>query len=55
MNSSPAKIKKSPNNNFSLNEGVRSNSPKNNSSSFIKFNKTENFEYLKNLKPYQSV
>ena len=29
MNASPAKIKKSPNHNFTLNEEIRSNSPKN--------------------------
>jgi hypothetical protein len=46
MNTSPAKIKKSPNNNFSLNEEIRSNSPKNLSGSFIKLNQTEDLEKI---------
>jgi hypothetical protein len=41
MNASPVKIKKSPNHNFTLNEEIRSNSPKNLSGSFIKLNQTE--------------
>jgi hypothetical protein len=46
MNSSPAKIKKSPNHNFSLNEEIRSKSPKNLSGSFIKLNQTEDLEQM---------
>ena len=43
MNSSPAKIKKSPNHNFSLNKEIISKSPKKSSGSFIKLNETEDF------------
>ena len=43
MNSSPAKIKKSPNHNFSLNKEIISKSPKKSSGSFIKLNETQDF------------